>query len=111
VPVSADYPALEGAQAVERALRALEPVFKRRLPRRYVLTRFDASRNMSSEVAESMAHAFRPEEICATRIVEDASVAGGPEERLDVFRHAPRGRGAADYLALLDELMRAGLAP
>ena len=109
VPVSADYRALEGAQAVERALRALEPVFKRRLPRRYVLTRYDASRNMSSEVAELMALAFRPEEICATRIVEDAS--GSPEERLDAFRHAPQGRGAADYRALLDELMRAGLAP
>src|SRR6266851_3060840 len=34
IPVSADYLALQGAQQVERSLNALEPVFKRRLPRR-----------------------------------------------------------------------------
>ena len=36
VPVSADFLSLKGAEQVERALNALEPVFKRRLPRRYV---------------------------------------------------------------------------
>jgi chromosome partitioning protein len=110
VPVSADYLALEGAQQVERALRALEPVFKRRLPRRYVLTRFDARRKMSSEIAELMALAFRPEEICETRIAENVSLAESPAQRLDIFRHAPQSRGASDYEALVDELMRTGLA-
>ena len=43
VPVSADYLSLKGAEQVERALNALEPVFKRRLPRRYLLTRYDAT--------------------------------------------------------------------
>jgi chromosome partitioning protein len=110
VPVSADYLALEGAQQVERALRALEPVFKRRLPRRYVLTRFDARRKMSSEIGELMALAFRPEEICQTRIAENVSLAESPAQHLDVFRHAPQSRGASDYHALVDELMRSGLA-
>ncbi len=110
VPVSADYLALEGAQQVDRALRALERVFKRRLPRRYVLTRFDARRKMSSEVAELMALAFRADEICATRIAENASLAESPVQRLDVFRHAPASRGASDYEALVDERMGAGLA-
>jgi chromosome partitioning protein len=110
VPVSADYLALEGAQQVERALRALEPVFKRRLSRRYVLTRFDARRKMSSEIAELMALAFRPEEICETRIAENVSLAERPAQRLDIFRHAPQSRGASDYEALVDELMRTGLA-
>ena len=64
VPVSADYLSLQGAQQVERALNALEPVFKRRLPRRYVLTRYDARRRMSAEVVERMAQSLRPEEIC-----------------------------------------------
>src|SRR6185295_16830016 len=35
VPVSCDFLSLSGAMQVERALNALEPVFKRRLPRRY----------------------------------------------------------------------------
>jgi chromosome partitioning protein len=110
VPVSADYLALQGAQQVERALNALEPVFKSRLPRRYLLTRFDARRKMSSEVADLMAMAFRPEEICTTRIAENVSLAESPARQLDVFRYAPASTGARDYKALVDELVAAGLA-
>jgi len=110
IPVSADYLALQGAQQVERALNALEPVFKARLPRRYLLTRFDARRKMSSEVADLMAMAFRPEEICATRIGENVSLAESPARQLDVFRYAPTSTGARDYRALVDELVTAGLA-
>src|SRR5215470_16787592 len=109
VPVSADYLALQGAQQVERALHALEPVFKRRLPRRYLLTRFDGRRRMSSDVADLMAMAFRPDEICATRIAENVSLAESPAQHLDVFRHAPQSRGARDYQALVEELVGAGL--
>jgi chromosome partitioning protein len=109
VPVSADYLAFQGAQQVERALHALEPVFKHRLPRRYVLTRFDARRRMSSEVADLMAMAFRPEEICATRVAENVSLAESPAQQLDIFRHAPLSRGARDYQALVEELVGAGL--
>jgi chromosome partitioning protein len=108
VPVSADYLALQGAQQVERAMHALEPVFKRRLPRRYLLTRFDGRRKMSSDVADLMALAFRPEEICATRVAENVSLAESPAQHLDVFRHAPQSRGARDYQALVEELVGAG---
>jgi chromosome partitioning protein len=108
IPVSADYLALQGAQQVERSLNALEPVFKRRLPRRYLLTRFDARRKMSSEVADLMAMAFRPDEICTTRIAENVSLAESPARQLDVFRHAPQSRGARDYLQLVEELAGAG---
>ena len=108
VPVSADFLALQGAQQVERALRALEPVFKRRLPRRYVLTRFDARRKMSSEIADLMAIAFRPDEICKTRIAENVSLAESPARHLDIFRHAPQSQGAQDYKALVEELVGTG---
>lgn len=109
VPVSADFLALQGAQAVERALNALEPVFRRRLPRRYLLTRFDARRKMSGEIAERMLETLRPDEICATRIRENVKLAESPAISLDVFRHAPQSHGARDYAELLDELVGAGL--
>jgi chromosome partitioning protein len=109
IPVSADYLAFQGAQQVERSLNALEPVFKHRLPRRYLLTRFDPRRRMSGEVADLMAMAFRAEEICATRIAENVSLAESPARQLDVFRHAPQSRGARDYEALVEELVGAGL--
>ena len=62
-----------------------------------------------AEVADLMAMAFRPEEICATRISENVSLAESPAQRLDVFRHAPQSRGARDYQALVEELVGAGL--
>ena len=108
VPVSADFLALQGAQAVDRALDALEPVFKRRLPRRYVLTRFDGRRRMSGEVADRLAASLRPEEICVTKIRESVKLAESPAEALDVFRHAPGSHGARDYEALVEELVSAG---
>jgi chromosome partitioning protein len=108
IPVSADFLALQGAQAVDRALDALEPVFKRRLQRRYVLTRFDARRKMSGEIAKRMAAQLRPEEICETRIRENVKLAESPAVALDVFRHAPESHGARDYATLVEELVRGG---
>jgi len=109
VPVSADFLSLQGAEQVERALNALEPVFKRRLRRRYVLTRFDARRKMSAAVVERMEQSLRPDEICVTRIRENVKLAESPAVGLDIFRHAPGSRGARDYEDLFDELVSAGL--
>ncbi len=108
VPVSADFLSLQGALQVERALNALEPVFKRRLPRRYVLTRYDARRRMSAAVVERMGQSLRADEVCATRIRENVKLAESPSVGLDIFRHAPGSRGARDYAALYDELVSAG---
>jgi chromosome partitioning protein len=108
VPVSADYLALKGALQVERALNALEPVFKQRLPRRYLLTRYDVRRKMSAAVAKQMQDELREEEICATRIRESVKLAESPAVGLDIFRLAPGSRGARDYAALADELDKAG---
>ena len=108
VPVSCDFLSLRGALQVERALNALEPVFKRRLPRRYLLTRYDMRRKMSDDVVARMASAFQPDEVCTTRIRESVKLAESPAVELDVFRHAPGSKGAQDYEALGDELLRAG---
>lgn len=109
VPVSADFLSLRGAEQVERALNALEPVFKRRKPRRYVLTRYDVRRRMSDAVEERMREALRADEICVTRIRENVKLAESPAMELDIFRHAPGSRGAHDYAALYEELLGAGL--
>jgi chromosome partitioning protein len=108
VPVSADFLSFQGALQVERALNALEPVFKRRLPRRYLLTRYDERRRMSAAVVARMGQALRADEVCATRIRENVKLAESPSVGLDIFRHAPGSRGARDYAALYEELMGAG---
>lgn len=107
VPVSSDHLSLRGAQQIERTLKALEPVLKKRLERRYLLTRFDRRRRMSFEIAEKMQALFGAD-VCATTISENVAVAEAPAHNRDIFAHAAHSRGAIDYLALLDELEAAG---
>ncbi len=107
VPVSADYLAVQGVLQVEKTLKALEHVLRRRLPRRYVVTRFDARRKMSHQIYDELKRRHG-DEVCATRITENVSVAESPAVKRDVFAHAPESRGAQDYENLLLELIESG---
>jgi chromosome partitioning protein len=108
IPISADYLALKGAMQMERTLKALEQVLKRRVPRRYLITRYDARRRMSLDI-ESRLRALYGNDVCATRIAENVSLAESPANNQDVFEHAPASRGARNYTELLDELETADL--
>lgn len=107
VPVSSDHLSLRGAQQIDRTLRALEPVLKTRVERRYLLTRFDRRRKMSFEIADKLKELFGTD-ACETRISENVSVAESPAVHRDVFSHAAGSRGAHDYASLADELKSNG---
>ena len=107
VPVSSDHLSLRGAQQIDRTLRALEPVLKTRLERRYLLTRFDRRRKMSFQIAEKLKDMFGAD-ACETVISENVSVAESPAYHRDVFSHAADSRGARDYAALVEELGSTG---
>lgn len=105
VPISSDFLALRGALQVERTLQALEPVLKRRVERRYLLTRFDRRRNMSFEIQKRLSEQFG-EEVCETVISENVAIAESPACNRDIFSHAAASRGAQDYSALAEELIQ-----
>ncbi|MGE5792895.1 MAG: ParA family protein, partial [Bacteroidota bacterium] len=107
VPVSADFLAVKGALALENTLKALEHVLKRRVERRYVLTRFDSRRKMAHEIEASLRERFGPE-LCGTRIAESVSLAESPYHRQDIFAYDAKSRGARDYEQLLEELLSSG---
>ena len=106
VPVASDYLSLRGALQIEHTLKALEPVLKRRIERRYLLTRFDRRRKMSFDVQQRLSEQFGAE-LCETVISENVAVAEAPAFSLDIFGHSPTSRGAQDYLALMGELRAA----
>lgn len=106
IPVSSDHLSLRGAQQIARTLKALEPVLKRRVERRFLVTRFDRRRRMSFDIADKLRAEFGAD-VCATVISENVSVAESPALNLDVFAHAAHCRGAQDYAALLEELLEA----
>jgi len=107
IPVSADYLALKGVQQCEKTLKALEHVLKKRVARRYVVTRFDTRRKLSHRIVGEL-HASFGMDICGTRISENVALAESPASRKDVFAHAPDSRGAQDYDALVEELLATG---
>lgn len=107
VPVASDHLSLRGAEQIARTLKALEPVLKRRMERRYLLTRFDRRRRMSHEIAEKMKGLFGSD-VCTTVISENVAVAESPAYCRDVFSYAAGSRGAQDYMALKEELEASG---
>ena len=107
VPISADHLSYKSALQVDKALKALEPVLKRRVKRRYLLTRYDTRRRMARDIQTMLEEKFG-EDVCRTHIAENVSLAESPAYNKTVYEHAPSSRGAQDYDALLDELLEAG---
>ena len=107
VPISTDFLAVKGALHLENTLRALEHVLKKRVERRYVLTRFDTRRRMAHDIARDLKERFG-EELCEVRIAESVSLAESPYHRADIFAHDAKSRGAQDYAQLLEELLTTG---
>lgn len=107
VPVSSDFLSLRGALQIDHTLKALEPVLRRHIPRRYLLTRFDRRRKMAYEVYRRLKEQFGSD-VCETVISENVAVAEAPSLGKDVFSHDAQCRGAGDYAQLRDELADAG---
>src|SRR6185369_7121687 len=104
IPVSTDYLSLQAADHITRTLQVLEPVIKRRVERRYLLTRFDRRRRMSDDVRRKLRDRYG-DEVLETVISENVSVAESPSLNRDVFRHNASSAGAHDYQKLLSELV------
>lgn len=103
VPVSADYLSIHSAVKVDKALNALEPVLKRRIQRRYLLTRADKRKEMTAEVEQEMRRLFG-NEVLLTKISEHATLAECARMGQHVFEYDAASAGARDYMTLYFEL-------
>jgi len=104
VPIASDFLSLQSAKKVEQTLKALEPVVKKRIDRRYLMTCYDRRRGFTFEVHEQAKGLFG-NEVLNTVISENVAVAKSPQFKKDVFRYNASSAGAQDYEALLDELL------
>jgi chromosome partitioning protein len=105
IPVSADHLSVLGAQQVEKTLDVLGPVMRREIPRRFLITRFNASSELCWDVEKKLQTLFK-KSLCSTRIRESAALGESPIQGQDVFRYAPLSHGAGDYDTLYEELSR-----
>lgn len=107
IPVSTDYLSLQAAEKITRTLETLEPVMKRRVPRRYLLTRFVKNRKMSADVKFRLQKLFDTE-MLETLIFENVAIAESPLQKCDVLTHKYASTGAQNYRQLLRELKARG---
>jgi chromosome partitioning protein len=107
IPISTDYLSLQAANQMTKTLAHLEPVLKRRLERRYLLTRYDRRRKMSEEIQSQLRESYG-DEVCQTIIYENVSIAESPSKNRDIFSQNPSSRGAMEYLNLYQELQQQG---
>jgi chromosome partitioning protein len=108
VPIASDFLSLQGAMKVEKTFTSIEPFLKRPVNRRYLMTRFDRRRNMSFNVQAQAIQAFG-ENVLDTLIFENVTTAESPNHKQDIFSFNAQSTGAANYMALLDELIAQNL--
>lgn len=108
VPIASDYLSYQGALNVEKTLFSLEPVLQRKIPRRYLLTRYDKRRRVTLEI-EKKARKFFARDICQTVVRDNVALTESPQHFQDVFSYQPKSKGAHDYQALFVELRSEGL--
>lgn len=104
IPMASDYFSIKAAKRIEFVLQALEKVLKKRVPRCYLITRFDRRRNISQNVYEKAKLEFK-EELLNTIIYENVALAASPHEGQDVFSYKPNCIGSHNYRDLAGEIL------
>lgn len=103
VPVSTDYLSINSAVKMDKALNALQPVLKRKVQRRFLLTRADQRKTMTDEVEQEMRRLFG-NEVLISKIQEHATLAESARMGQHVFEYDADSAAAQDYMALFFEL-------
>jgi chromosome partitioning protein len=103
VPVATDYLSINSAVKMDKALNALQPVLKRKIQRRYLLTRADKRKAMTVEVEQEMRRLFGGE-VLMTKIHEHIALAESARMGQHVFEYDIGSDAGQDYMALYFEL-------
>ncbi len=105
MPLQAEYLPLKGLQSF---MRSLELISKQLNPQLqvlgYLLTKFDARKNMHRQVSEHM-HRLYDRKVFETFIRSNIALAQAQERGMDIFRFAKSSNGAKDYEQFGAELL------
>ncbi|WP_137936300.1 ParA family protein [Chitinivorax sp. B] len=107
IPIAAEYLAMKGATQLENTLEAMSRLADKRIPRRFVVTRFVPNRRLSAHIIAEMQERYGVE-LCKTRIHENSAITESAGYNQDIFSFSPKSKGAKDYGFLLDELVECG---
>jgi chromosome partitioning protein len=104
VPAEVEYYALEGIPQLEMAIESVQMVNESLRIGGVLATRFDSRRNLNKEVLEALRDRFG-EVVFGTPIRQNITLAEAPSHGQTIFEYAPLSNGAADYAAVVGELI------
>lgn len=109
VILQAQYLALQGLGKLTKVLNLVQQRANPGLKLSGVLiTQYDGRKSLDRAISEQIESFFKDWKGCrvfSTKIRDNVSLAEAPIQGVDIFRYAPRSKGAADYLALAGEVV------
>lgn len=104
IPVQAEYLAVQGLAKLDGLIEKIRQRVNRELRIGGVLvTQYDSRKVLNRSVADTITQSFEGR-IFETRIRDNVALAEAPTQELDVFRYAPKSKGAEDYLSVAEEI-------
>ena len=100
IPIAAEYLAAKGANQLANTLVAMEQIAGKRIPRRYLVTRYVTQRRLSGDIIEQNERTLRQRSVPETRISENVAITESAGFHQDILP-CPKKQGAKDYAVLL----------
>jgi chromosome partitioning protein len=110
VPIAADYYSHEGVIDLQETLQKAKRGNPSLTVLGYLVTRFDARMRVAKESLRLTQEKFK-DEAFSTVIRELAAIKTAPAMRLTIYEHDAASGGAADYSALVEEVLERTLTP
>jgi len=106
IPLQAQYLAVKGLNSLLDIITMIKKQLNKKLTIGGVLiTQYDSRKILNRDISETIRADFRAE-VFNTKIRDNVAIAEAPTAKKDIFKYAPSSKGAQDYKALADEIVK-----
>jgi chromosome partitioning protein len=106
IPLQAQFLALQGLNKLMEVIELINKGINKDLKIGGVfITQYDNRKILNRNILETISGLFKSV-VFKTTIRDNVALAEAPAKGLDVFRYAPKSKGAEDYLALTKEVLK-----
>jgi chromosome partitioning protein len=106
LPLQPEYLALQGLTKLMEVIEKIQKRLNKKLKvGGIVITQYDKRKVLNRDVVEFIKQNYKGD-LFRTMIRENIALAEAPTKGLDVFRYAPKSKGAEDYLSLCKEFLK-----
>lgn len=106
IPLQAQYLAVKGLKSLLDIIAMIKKQLNKKLIIGGVLiTQYDSRKILNRDISETIRADFKAE-VFNTKIRDNVAIAEAPTAQKDIFKYAPTSKGAQDYKALAEEIVK-----